>query len=514
LVTETTSRQRTGHDDSARALLWCCLAAIVLVVIRSFAMLAYERLDFDSDQAIVGLMAKHLSELRTFPLFFYGQDYMLGVQAWIAVPFFWLGGPTVAMLRAPLVVINCLVAVWLVRQIARSTGSPWLALAAVLPFAAATPVFAANLLETLGASVEPFLYVLLLWTLRRRPVAFGVMLAIGFLHREFTIFAVAGIGMATYRETGRSQLADLRWVTRAALGFAAVWIAVDQLKRRINTMGPPGGAEATGPLILQLQTLLSRVVISPAMAVPKLRQAVTEVLPDLLGMRAVQPLRYNINAAVIVGTAVVGSLLAVAGAICLIRLAAYLLSRRGNTPRSATLPSPFCTYMAVIGVQALLAYSLSDAVDPRFPAILRYALLAVFLPIALVTAFFEVETRRTWRAVVAILLAASAALNTRDSWRIIDEYRRTPMPSEHRILADDLVARHVEYGTATYFDAYITDFFARERVVLHSRDKVRIAAYAALVDAHAGTAVRVVRQPCGIGRPVASSWCVVDPLGR
>ena len=31
---------------------------------------------FDSDQAIVGLMAKHLSELRAFPVFFYGQTYM------------------------------------------------------------------------------------------------------------------------------------------------------------------------------------------------------------------------------------------------------------------------------------------------------------------------------------------------------------------------------------------------------------------------------------------------------
>ena len=331
-------------------------------------MLAYERLDFDSDQAIVGLMAKHLSEFRTFPLFFYGQHYMLGVQAWIAAPFFWLGGPTVAMLRAPLVVINCLVAVWLVRHIARSTGSPWLALAAVLPFAAATPVFAANLLETLGASVEPFLYVLLLWTLRGRPAAFGVVLAVGFLHREFTIFAVAGIGLATYRETGRSQLANLHWVTRAALGFVAVWIAVDQLKRRINTMGPPGGAEATGPLILQLQTLLSRVVISPSMAFPKLRQAVTEVLPDPLGC-ASQPLRYNINAAVSVGHG---------GCRLSARWRRLHLSdsagcARAGTPgtrRVRNLPSPFCTYMAVIGVQARWLTSLGRG-GPRFPAILR-----------------------------------------------------------------------------------------------------------------------------------------------
>lgn len=477
-------------------------------------MLAYERLDFDSDQAIVGLMAKHLSELKTFPLFFYGQHYMLGVQAWIAVPFFWLGGPTVAMLRTPLVIINGVVAVWLMWHIRRSTGSPWLAFAAVLPFAAASPVLSANLLETLGASVEPFFYVLLLWRLRDRPAAFGLVLGVGFLHREFTIFAVAGVALATYCETGRSHLAKGPWVARAALGFAAVWLIVDQLKQRISVMGPPGGITATAPLTVQLQTLFSRVVITPSMVIPKLRQAMTDVLPDLLGMREIQPVRYNINATVAVGTAVIGVAFAAAGAICLIRLAMITLARRRTESGFAPRPSPFCTYMAAIGVQALFAYSLSDAVDPRFPAILRYALLALFLPISLVTAFFEIETRRLWRAVVAALLVLSAALNTRDSWRIVDEYRRTPTPSEHRILADDLVARHIEYGTASYFDAYITDFFTRERVVLHSSDKVRIAAYAALVSAHAGTAVRIVRQPCSVGRPVASSWCVIDPLDR
>ena len=52
--------------------------------------------DFNSDQAIVGLMAKHLSEFRTFPLFYYGQNYMLGVQSWIVAPFFWMARPSIA----------------------------------------------------------------------------------------------------------------------------------------------------------------------------------------------------------------------------------------------------------------------------------------------------------------------------------------------------------------------------------------------------------------------------------
>jgi hypothetical protein len=53
------------------ALLWCSVPAIAIVVFWSFGFLAYEHLDFDSDQAIIGLMAKPLTEFRTFPLLFW-----------------------------------------------------------------------------------------------------------------------------------------------------------------------------------------------------------------------------------------------------------------------------------------------------------------------------------------------------------------------------------------------------------------------------------------------------------
>src|SRR6266849_1168109 len=203
-------------DGAHRELRFFAALAAVLVLIRSVPFVLWEGISFDSDQAVVGLMAKHLSEFRTFPLFFYGQNYMLGVQAWIAAPFFWLGGPTLVMLRLPLVIINCVVTVWLLRYVARSVGSGWLAFVAVLPFAAATPVLSSHLLETLGASVEPFLYVLLLWALRDRSTAFGLVLGLGFLHREFTVFALLGVGVGTWRETGRSNFLARTWVTRAA----------------------------------------------------------------------------------------------------------------------------------------------------------------------------------------------------------------------------------------------------------------------------------------------------------
>src|ERR1700675_3177442 len=110
----------TVRQSSADRRLWLALsAAVALVVFRSFVFLWYEQ-NFDSDQAIVGLMAKHLSEFRAVPLFFYGQHYMLGVEAWIAVPFFWVGGPTVTMLRLPLMLINVAVVILLIRFLTAS----------------------------------------------------------------------------------------------------------------------------------------------------------------------------------------------------------------------------------------------------------------------------------------------------------------------------------------------------------------------------------------------------------
>jgi hypothetical protein len=495
--------------SSEARLRLCGAIAVALVLGRSYALLAYEQLDFDSDQAIVGLMAKHLSELRAFPLFFYGQDYMLGVQSWIAAPFFRLGGPTLAMLRLPLVIINCVVAVWLLRRIAQTVDSPWLALAAVLPFAATTPVMSAELLETLGASVEPFLYVLLLWALRNRPVGFGLVLALGFLHREFTIFAVPALAAATWWRTRRLTI-DRRWLARMVCGFAAVWLVVDQLKRRINLFGPSGGVTASAPLVTELQSLVSRLVLAPASVLPKLRQAITECLPDMLGARTVDPLRYNLNASEVVGSSIIGIALVCAAVICVLRLAALWKARAADGIRS---PSPFCVYMATIGAQALLAYSLSDAVVPGMPPILRYAFLALFLPIALVTALFEVDRRARYRAAVALLLALCAVLNLRDNLRIVAQYRSSPPPNEHRVLADDLVAHRIRYGAADYWDAYVTGFLARERVVLASTGKVRISAYQARVASQGATAVQILRQPCGGGRTVAS-WCIVDPWKR
>src|SRR5712692_1004861 len=166
-------------DRRQRVLMGALVVALVLL--RSFVATYYEGFYFDSDQAIVGLMARHLSRFQTFPLFYYGLNYMLGIQAWIIAPFFWLGRSSVALARLPFVALNAVVAVWLVRRFANRLGlGPAASFVAALPFIMPTPAVGAQLLELAGACVEPFIYVLLLWTLRRQPLVFGLLLALVF----------------------------------------------------------------------------------------------------------------------------------------------------------------------------------------------------------------------------------------------------------------------------------------------------------------------------------------------
>ena len=209
--------------------------AVLLVFTRSAAFLFWEHIDFDADQAIVGLMAKHLSEFRTFPLFFYGQNYMLGVQAWIIAPFFWIARPSVAVLKTPLVLLNVLAAVLLMRGVStRLRLRPAVGFVAALPFIVPTPPVAGSLLQTLGASgVEPILYVLFLWMLRGRPFAFGALLAFGFLHREFTMYALPALVVLHAADRSLWSPGAPRWATRMAAGFGLVWLIIDDAKMHL-----------------------------------------------------------------------------------------------------------------------------------------------------------------------------------------------------------------------------------------------------------------------------------------
>src|SRR5262249_16585707 len=131
-------------------------AIALLVVARSAVFVVAPGSHFDSDQAVTGLMAKHLSELRAFPVFWYGQTYLLGVEAWLAAPVMAVLGATVTALKLPLLAINVAVALLLFGSLVEDGGlSTGRAAFATLFFALAAPITAAHFLTANGGTVRP-----------------------------------------------------------------------------------------------------------------------------------------------------------------------------------------------------------------------------------------------------------------------------------------------------------------------------------------------------------------------
>ncbi len=147
---------------SRRAALFLCLIlATLLVVARTVPFMA-PGVRFDADQAVVGLMAKHISEGRAFPVFFYGQSYLLAVEAYLAAPVMWVLGPTEVALKLPLLVMNVATVLLLVWRAHRDLGlAPWLALAGALPLALPAITPGSRLMDAMGGNIEPLLYTLM-----------------------------------------------------------------------------------------------------------------------------------------------------------------------------------------------------------------------------------------------------------------------------------------------------------------------------------------------------------------
>ena len=495
-------------DRGRRELLLVSIVAAFLVLVRSFTATWYEQFEFNADQAIVGLMAKHLADGRAFPLFFYGQHYMLGVQAWIAAPFVALGGPTVFMLRLPLVIINGAVAVLLIVLLKKFAGlRPVLSLAAALPFLMPTPIVASRLLQTLGASVEPFLYVLVLWALRRKPIAFGLVLAIGVLHREFTIFAIPALLAVMALEGSLFTRTTLERALTALVTIISVWIVVDLLKTKVDVYGPATGRLENGPLSLEIQSMLGRVCVEPRALFAHLRSLVVDCVPALFGARRFPLADFGMNSTLGAGTAVTGWLLVTAGVFAGVRL---ILVSKFSPPVGATA---FPLYLGLIGVQALAVYPLSCEIIPGLPAIVRYVLLGLFVPIALAAVYLKRETVPLFRHVAVAVLVAWSAINLIDNLRVVQEYRGSTQRDPWRELVEYLEAHSIRYAHADYWDAYMIDFLSGERVIVSSDAKVRVREYQQLVDQNAARAVHIRRMPCSSGVRLVA-WCIDPPPER
>src|SRR5262249_25914965 len=144
--------------------------------------------------------------------------------------------------------------------------------------------------------VEPFVYVLLLWKLRERPLWFGALLAFGYLHREFTVFAVPALILAEAGCRSWSFRPLVRHASRMVLGFAAVWLVVDDVRMHLS-------AEA---LALQASSLVNQMCFAPAELRGRIQALVTDAIPAQFGLTRLPLDQFRMNTSVQAGSFVVG----------------------------------------------------------------------------------------------------------------------------------------------------------------------------------------------------------------
>ncbi len=468
--------------------------AAALVIARSFVWICFEQSHFDSDQAVMGLMAKHLAEGRAFPLFFYGQHYMLAVEAWLAAPVFRMFGPSVATLKLVPLAFNLAAAwllLWLLTRRAGLRGSE--ALLASVFFLLPPPIPSSRLVEAAGGNIEPFFYVLLLWWLRDRPITFGLVAGVAVLNREFTVYGIASILLidaaagALFTKQGMKT-----WVLRLGSMVPAI-VALNLLQPYAALKGP----ETMGMLVKDgTPPICWNIAQLPA----NLRWLATENLANLFGWK-VEQLGTYVQSSLTIGQPLV--LVPLVGAL-VIAVAAGLRGRRHANREARSLAA----YLVLVGTLTVAAYVLFGC-TVRDGMLIRYTLLALYLPIGIVTIFLSVPSSGAVRGIVAGGVCLWAIAGAADHARLIAEYARRPPPDSMRELTNYLESNGVRYGYAPYWTAYAVDFLSGERVVLASSEFSRIEDYDRLSRAHDDQAIRILFDaPCPNG-VVFRRWCLL-----
>lgn len=487
----------------------------VLTVARSAVFVFWPASHFDADQAVTGLMAKHLAELRAFPVFWYGQTYMLGVEAWLAAPLMALAGATVTALKLPILAMNVTIAWLLFRGLTRDTGLDAVRAGfATLFFVIAPPITSAHFLTANGGNVEPCLYVLLLWTLRRRPVWMGIVLGIGFLNREFTIYGAAGLVVV---DAIARRLFTRASAGRYAVAFgtaAAVWLGFLGLRQLSSAAGP-------GTTIADLHSRLAgnnlvqvaeRLCLDLAAIASGAGRIATVHWPELFGL-ARQPLTdFGIESGVRQGLTGSAWLLLPALGIPLARLVMRSAGRaaRGTEDEGRRGPGEFASYLMIVAACSVAGYLVGrcGVVDLHT---MRYELLSVLGAVGLAGGYLRAERSAAIAAMWASACAAIFAISVVAHARLVTEYATQPPLAMKQDLIRALEARGIRYAYADYWTSYYVSFLTRERIVVASDEIPRIRAYQDAVAGHRDEAIRISRRPCAGGEQLTVAFWACQP---
>lgn len=463
--------RKLQHLSFDRVLLPCLLA---LVCLRAWVFIAFPHSHFDSDQAVFGLMAKDIAAGRAYPLFMYGQRYMVPIGAWLCAPLLGVLGTSVFTLKLPMLVMNLTIAALLWLSLRREPGvGPYGAAVATLPFALPAVATASRLVEHAGGNIEPFLFVLLGYLARNRAILAGVVFGIGFLNREFALIGFIAL-IALDVVHGRIRL---RY--KAHLTTAAVILVISVVIRKLAELSPDYyGAETHLSLrgLRSWQGLLGYFEVQ---------------LPTLIGGYPRKLGAYNIASQLSVGHGWLYWTFAVwFVAIVVLRLRRIRLSELDNLP----------TYLILVGAGQAAAY-IVICPAPFDVMLLRYALLSFYALVGLIAlAWSDIGTRYLTLGFTALMFAS----NLYDHSRLISEYIERRPRHDNEVLANALLREGAGFGVGDYWVTYDISFLTDERIILSPfpGQMARMRRYREAVEQHRDQAMIIDTAPCAGGTRV------------
>ncbi|MDG4805438.1 hypothetical protein O7634_01520 [Micromonospora sp. WMMD1120] len=174
---------------------WLTGLAVLAGVGYRLWLLAYATPPTNSDEATMGLAALHIARGEDFPVWFYGQQYMGTLEAYLAAPVFAVtGGPSLLGLRLPTLALYAVFLLLTWRLTLRLTGDRWFGLLVVALLALGSDRVVKNQLIAGGGYPE--------------------------MNAAGAALAVLAVDLAT----GRSRWRLARWAAWGSLAGLMLWV--------------------------------------------------------------------------------------------------------------------------------------------------------------------------------------------------------------------------------------------------------------------------------------------------
>jgi hypothetical protein len=457
------------------------LVVLATIVIARASLFMVPGVRFDADQAIVGLMAKHISEGRAFPVHFYGQSYLLAVEAYLAAPVMWLLGPTEVALKLPLLAMNVAAALLVARFAHRDLGlRPWLAAICALPVALPPIVVGTRLMEAMGGNAELPLYALLLWATRAQPWTFAGVAALTVVHRELAVYGlVALVLIEAVRGTLWTRGAGERWGL-VVLAIVMARALVDAL-RPFGSMYGPGSIARPGPLdISSAGAVGAQLCADPSRWAERFALLTTEHLTLLVGGEPGPLNMLGVTTGVGQGNPGLGLwVLGLSSAALLLAMARPSDPVTGrNQPAGGPAPAiDFGWYLVAVGLLSILVYWLVACSQITLDSF-RYDLLASLLPVGAVLVGVQ-RAAATTQAGLVTALALWVVLSAGDYLALAREIGSGRYPDYRGQAVAALEARGLTTLRGEFRLAHVLTFRSQERVIVSALERERIDEYAA-----------------------------------